>query len=83
MKAVSFWGLCRLTLLNYVDRMARNVHRHVAATNEIFSPGVGEGLRRKRIAGKLSVTRRTSRLRVEVKAPAREPLAGVGADADD
>jgi hypothetical protein len=83
MKAVSFWGLCRLTVLNYIDRMAKNVHRHVAAANaEFFPPTAGDVSRRKRFANMIAA-RRPFRLRAEVKAPARKPLAGVGVNGDD
>jgi hypothetical protein len=84
MKAVSFWGLCRVTIHNYIDRMARNLHRHVSAANaEIFSSAVGEGSRRKRIVAAISA-RRAFRLRAaEVKVAARKPLAGVAVNGDD
>jgi hypothetical protein len=83
MKAISFWGLCWLTLLSYVDLMARNFHRNEAASNaEIYSPASAKGSQRKRIAGAISA-RRVFRPRAEVKAAARKPLAGVGVNSDD
>lgn len=83
MKAVSFLGLCRVTFLNYVDRLASNVHRHVADTDaEFFPPAAGEPPRRKRFASVISA-RRVFRLRAGVKAPVRKPLAGVGVNVDD
>jgi hypothetical protein len=70
-------------ILNYVDRMARNMHWDVAAANaELFPPAVGEKSRRKRIAAALS-SRRAFRLRAKVKAPVREPLAGVAVNVED
>lgn len=83
MKALSFWGLCRVTTLNYVDRIARNLRRHAAAANaEIIALAKGAGSRRSKFAGAISA-RRTAWFRVEVKAPVREPLAGVAVHVDD
>lgn len=83
MKAVSFWGLCRVAILNYVDRMARNMHRHAADSDlDIFSPAIADRMRRKRIAVTISA-QRIFRSRADVKAPAKKPLAGVGVNGDD
>lgn len=85
MKAVSFWGLCRVTVLHYIDRIAINLHRTVAAANtEIFPLALGAARsRRKRIARAISA-RRALRARAKVKAEvAAKPLAGVGVSADD
>lgn len=82
MKAVSFWGLCKITLLNYVDRMTSNSHGDVKAATEIFSPAVVERSKLKRIIPAISA-RRAPRPHVELKASVREPLAGVGVNVDD
>ncbi len=80
MKAVSFWALCRVTLLTYLDRMAKNVHRRVEAANTPNpAPAVSEGFRQK----PAMVTAQVPRLRRGVKVSARKPLAGVGANADE
>lgn len=84
MKAISFWGLCRVTILHYVDRIAINLHRTIATANtEIFPLALRARLRRKRLARTKSA-RRVLRARAKVKAEAAvKPLAGVGVNADD
>lgn len=83
MKALSFWGLCRVTTLNYVDRLTKNLRRHMAAANNgLFAPTTGAGSRRRRFAGAVSA-RRSSWIQVEVKASVVEPLAGVAVSSDD
>jgi len=84
MKAISFWGLCRVTVLHYIDRIAINLHRTVATANtEIFPLALGARSRRKRIARAISA-RRALRARAKANAEvAVKPLAGVGVRADD
>ncbi len=85
MESVSFWGLCKLAILSYFDRVAGSLRRRGITVNfDNSSPALADGFQRKRNSGVIFTA--ASLPRPDVEPPVEEslePLAHLALDVDD